>query len=418
MPTAFTHYAHHAARWGAIGLGFSIPLTVSINNVFLALTVLAWLLGGDFRGKLAAFRHPGALAGIALFVLVSLGTLYGEADAHVSTLHLKKYADLMLIPVFLYVFRESAARCQGIAALAASLGLVLVLSYLLQFGLLPAIPSIQGDAHYPVVFKEHLTHNIFMAFGVFLFVWLARTSASGWARVGWGSLAVLAFVNVTVMVHGATGYLVLAGLLLLAGYRAIGWRGLAAAVFGMAIMVFTLMSTTNPFQQRVTKVVNEFLQWHPERPAATSTGWRLEFYQTTLKVVADHPLIGVGTGGFASAYAEKVKDTGKVATQNPHNEFLLMWAQLGIAGLAALIWMFARQWRLAARLPTRLESELGRGLVLTMVIGCMLNSLLLDHTEGLFFAWLTGVLYGGLKWPLPDNDARSATRTIAPTPVP
>ena len=56
-----------------------------------------------------------------------------------------------------------------------------------------------------------------------------------------------------------------------------------------------------------------------------------------------------------------------------------------------------------ARLPTRLESELARGLVVTLVIGCMLNSLLLDHTEGLFYAWLTGVLYGGLKYENSDN---------------
>jgi len=27
----------------------------------------------------------------------------------------------------------------------------------------------------------------------------------------------------------------------------------------------------------------------------------------------------------------------------------------------------------------------------------MLNSLLLDHTEGLLYAWLTGLLYAGLK---------------------
>ncbi|HJQ62933.1 MAG TPA: O-antigen ligase family protein, partial [Burkholderiales bacterium] len=138
--------------------------------------------------------------------------------------------------------------------------------------------------------------------------------------------------------------------------------------------------------------------------------------RNTLSVIADQPLIGVGTGGFAQAYAEKVKGTGKVATQNPHNEFLLMWAQLGIAGLIALIWLFWRQWQLAARLPTRMETDLARALVVTMVIGCMLNSLLLDHTEGLSYAWLTGVLYGGLNnvgsEKAAQSDARAVTEAI------
>jgi hypothetical protein len=36
-------------------------------------------------------------------------------------------------------------------------------------------------------------------------------------------------------------------------------------------------------------------------------------------------------------------------------------------------------------------------LVLTIAVGSLFNSLLLDHTEGLLYAWLTGLLYGGLQ---------------------
>jgi len=35
--------------------------------------------------------------------------------------------------------------------------------------------------------------------------------------------------------------------------------------------------------------------------------------------------------------------------------------------------------------------------VLTIAIGCLFNSLLLDHTEGLLFAWLTALLHAGLE---------------------
>jgi hypothetical protein len=53
-------------------------------------------------------------------------------------------------------------------------------------------------------------------------------------------------------------------------------------------------------------------------------------------------------------------------------------------------------WLSVARLPT-VESRLARVLVLAMIVGCLFNSFLLDHTEGLLYAWLTGVLYGGLR---------------------
>jgi hypothetical protein len=31
-----------------------------------------------------------------------------------------------------------------------------------------------------------------------------------------------------------------------------------------------------------------------------------------------------------------------------------------------------------------------------MVVGCLFNSLLLDHAEGLFFVWLSGVLFAAV----------------------
>jgi len=39
------------------------------------------------------------------------------------------------------------------------------------------------------------------------------------------------------------------------------------------------------------------------------------------------------------------------------------------------------------------------GLLLAMIVGCLFNSWLMDHTEGLLYAWLTGVLFAGLESP-------------------
>jgi uncharacterized membrane protein YccC len=38
---------------------------------------------------------------------------------------------------------------------------------------------------------------------------------------------------------------------------------------------------------------------------------------------------------------------------------------------------------------------LARGVVLTVAVGSLFNSLLIDHTEGLFFAWASGLFYAG-----------------------
>lgn len=395
---SLTRYADHAARWAVIALGFSIPISVAFDNTLLALILAGWLAGGMYRYKiLIILNNPVALSALTLFVLLLAGTLHGVSAAGDAAHYLGKYSDLLFIPVFLFLFRDAATRRNALYALAASLSLVLALSYLIKAGIVPKNPLMLSDANYPVVFKLHLTHNILMAFAAFLFTWLALTATSLRIRLGWVALAILAVINLTMMVHGATGYLVFLGLTLLLGYARNRWRGLGVAAAGIVALAAVLAVIPGPFQERISAIIQETQGWKPDRPAQNSAEFRLEFYRNTLAVIADHPLIGVGTGGFPRAYADKVRGTGKTETRNPHNEFLHITAQVGIAGLAALLWLFWLQWRLAARLASPLECQLARGLVLTMVIGCMFNSLLLDHTEGLLYAWLTGLLYGGIK---------------------
>jgi len=50
-------------------------------------------------------------------------------------------------------------------------------------------------------------------------------------------------------------------------------------------------------------------------------------------------------------------------------------------------------------LPSALERSLAHGLLLAIMSGCLFNSLLLDHTEGLLYGWLSGLLYAGLRSP-------------------
>ena len=398
---SLTRYADHAARWAVIALGFSIPISVAFDNTLLVLILAGWLAGGLYRHQLLIIlNNPVSLSALALFVLLLAGTLYGVREAGDAAHYLGKYSDLLFIPVFLFLFRDAATRRNALYALAASLAIMLALSYLIKAGIVPTNPfAIRGvDNNYgPVVFKLHLTHNILMAFAAFLFAWLALTAASLRIRLGWAALAILAVVNVTMMVKGGTGYLLLCGLALLLGFIRNRWRGLGIVAAGMVALAAALTVVPGPFQERISAIIKQTQGWKPDRPAQHSAEFRLEFYRNTLAIIADHPIIGVGTGGFPQAYADKVRGTGKTETRNPHNEFLLIAVQTGVIGLAALLCLFYLQWRLSARLASPLECHLARGLVLTMVIGCMLNSMLLDHTEGLFYAWLTGLLYAGLK---------------------
>jgi O-antigen ligase len=237
-----------------------------------------------------------------------------------------------------------------------------------------------------------------MAFGAFLYFHFALAAASPRMRVLWLLLAVLALINGTLVVQGVTGYLVFATLALYLGYLSKGWRGLAWAALLAAALVAALLVTPGAFQARVARVQSEIAQWRPGMSDGNSSaGTRIELYRASLAIVQDRPLLGHGTGSFAKAFADKTGGATQLRARNPHSEYLHTMVQLGAVGLASLLFLFVTHWRLAPLLASPLECRLARGLVLTMAVGCLFNSWLMDHTEGLFYAWLTGLLFAGLQ---------------------
>jgi O-antigen ligase len=391
-------YAERGARWCAVALGFSLPISVALDNILLVLVLAGFALGGAYGEKWRALRgNPVAPAALALYAMLLIGSLYGEATPGERQFFLARYRDLLWIPLLLYFFRDAALRRHGLSALAASLALVLLWSTLFKIGVIPKLPFTHGDGVSPVVFKLKLTHNVLMAFAAFLFTHLAFAAATRTLRLAWTALAVLALINVTLLVQGATGYLVVGLLALYVGYGWHRWRGIAFAAALIVLLFAALAVLPGSFQQRMLQMTREASTLTTAPPRLDSSfGLRLEFYRLTLAIVRDHPLAGVGTGGFPRAYARKAQGTSPLEVRNPHNEYLLMAAQIGLIGLALLLHLFWRQWQLAPRLATPLETHLARGLLLTIAVGCLFNSFLLDHTEGLLFAWMTGLLYGGL----------------------
>ena len=153
--------------------------------------------------------------------------------------------------------------------------------------------------------------------------------------------------------------------------------------------------------QRVDQVITEFGAWQPNvadhASNDTSTGERLTFYYNTLQIIKAHPLLGVGTGGFPRAYAEQVAGTGIALAENPHEEYLMLTVQAGLPALLLMLYWLHVQWRAAPRLEGTFRQDAARGLVLTIAISCLVNSSLLDHVEGLFFSYMSAVLFAGLR---------------------
>lgn len=388
-----------AALWIVVAMGFSIPVSTAIDSFLVPAFILCWAAGGRYREKLAAIRgNAFALLPCGLFLLYAAGSVYSPGSTGDIVYALDKAARLLLIPLLIALGPDSRWRDRAIQAFMATVALTLLLSYLVWLGLMPDVAFVKGVPADAVVFKKKATHSVLIAFGVFWCALKAREAVDPRARLLWALAAALGAFNVLFMVLGRTGYFVLVALLLYYLVSNLGRRGvLATAAVALVVGGTVYFTPSSGLHQRTKTTIAEIQDWQAGKPATPLGNMRLESWSNSLEIAREHPLIGVGTGGFAVAYAKQVEGTSMIAAKQPENQYLLTLVQLGSVGLAALLALFAMQWYLASRLATRSDTHLARGLVITMAVGCLFNSFLLDHTESLFYAWLSGLLLAGLQ---------------------
>jgi O-antigen ligase len=384
-------YAASVAGWAVAGLGFSLPISTSLDGILLVVTVVAWLVSGRFAQIPEMVRQDRfVLLFPGLFLLLAIGMTHGLASFGERAKYLWKYDDFLLPLVFVPLFVDPIVRERGLWALSISMGMTLLISLGLASGLIPPSAWFHGNSANAIVFKHQVTHNVLMAFAAFLFAELAMRATVPWHRYGAGLMALGAVADVLMFVQGRTGQLLLCALMLVWSVRRFGQRGLVGGVVAVFALVAMSYALSPVFQGRVAKTVAEAeqSQVEPVAPESSSVGLRLEWYQNTINLIAAHPLIGVGTGSFPRAYTELVTNPAAVKPAHPHNQYLLAGAELGMAGLLALPALFGILWWRFGNAEGNLYRELGQGAVLLMMIGCIFNSFLVDHTEGLFFAWM------------------------------
>jgi len=167
--------------------------------------------------------------------------------------------------------------------------------------------------------------------------------------------------------------------------------------------------------KRAATGVAEAMRWQPgvTEHKPSSIGERLEYYRRSLDLFNAHPFMGVGAGGFPASYENAVRGTASPPTRNPHSEYLLKAVELGVPGLALLLGLFWTVWRTAGRLADPAHAAIARALAITFALASVVTSTFNDHTEGLLFVWLAGVLFAGLSRSGSQIDVAGDVRALA-----
>ena len=367
----------------------SIYLSTSLAIILSGLLGLFWILSARFMVLPDTLKkNPVAAWSLLLFLCFIFGTCYGSATYSEAFSMLMKYRELLFIPVLISFLTTEQYRCWAWKAFVIASVLILLISYLMYFGILDL--NKLGDPS----FKSRITHSIFISLFAFF---CAHKAYDGkrYTQLYW-VLFILSMYNLFFIVEGRTGQLIAVSLVLLFGVQRFTKKVLLLSVLVMVILLALFLT----FSDKATRInegfasTQAYLKSHPEK-TEFSMRQRFTFWKYSVKLIAEKPLLGHGTGGFAKEY-QRVASSELFVTKNPHNEFFMIGVQLGLLGLFIYLGFLSSQYYYAKKLPIK-EKWLAQGVLLSLIVTSLFNSPLMDHAEGHWFTTMIALCFASLQ---------------------
>lgn len=302
------------------------PLPTTLLETLIIATVGVYVLARWRDGWRRPLQTPYDIP-IILLLLAGAISVFVAAD-HRGALGLYRAYFVEPVAIF-YVAVDLARRTEAISRVLIALAIgssVFALINLFVFAqavqhhelnVNSAPSALYGDSNYVAMYLEP---PVALAAGLVLF---ASSFRWRWLGVAW---LIVAGSALFVMFSKGT-YLALAVLAVVAVISIGRWRvPLLAALLAAALVVTRIPAIEDRFST-----------------AVSSLAGRVQLVTVTLRLLHDHPLFGVGLGGYS------FKLNGQTPEVYPHDIWLTFWVEIGLLGVIAfaviLISLMWRGWR-------------------------------------------------------------------------
>jgi O-antigen ligase len=368
---------------------FFMPISTAATNIFMGLTLIAWLLSGGFQTRWHTLRSNWfAWATAGLFLIMCIGSSWSTGSRDDILFQLHKYAKLLFMLPAITLMQEEKWRERGLMAFGAAMLLTLALSLLSVVWPLPFVRGTAGgpsDNHF--VFRDHIAQNLMMSFFALLLLVKGRFASSQGIRLLYLALGFLSIIDILFFVHGRTGYVSLAFNAFVFVMFLGNLRQRIIAILGFALIAVAAAQFSSNFNARVNQAVTEYEEQDEKK--LSSIGQRVEFFKKGMQLMKERPLFGFGTGSYHKEFC-RVADTQEWCLAggfHPHNQFIAFGVQLGIVGLLTYLLYLAVCLKQALLLAPEAR-VMAVGLVATLVADSIFHAPLFLIAEAAFFMLL------------------------------
>ena len=376
-------------------IALSLPWSTSLVAIFAVAALVTMVPFFDARAFLQSLKRPVSILPVALFALALVGTLWSDAPWGARLYAVSPAAKLLMLPVLFYHFERSARGLQVFVAFLVSCTLLMAMSWIVAFH--PGLSLKTFDPQRGIFVKNYIDQSqefalcaVALAYPVITLLRAGRA----WLALLLGAIALSLVVNMAFVIVSRSAMVTMPIMLAVFALLHLRWRAnvvIACVVLALAALAWA----ASPQLRWTTETFLRDYQLYKEKNIPTSIGLRLEYWQKSLRLFAEAPVIGHGTGStrglFEQAAVGRVGAAANVVS-NPHNQTLNIAVQWGVVGVVALYAMW-----LAHLLLFRgegLVAWIGLLVVVQNVFTSLFNSHLFDFHEGWMYVLGVGVAGG------------------------
>ena len=378
------------ARWLLIGLSITILFSPFLSNVIEIMLLGLFIFNKELRSRLANIKKQALAIGAGAFILMLIiGCFYSMADFKETLSSIWGWRKILLLPIALSLFADHVWKDRFIKVSVEFIflcSLLSITSFIWQFEVYRFAPGI--------VIRNYATQGMVFAVAIFSivmgFIYQKKFKVQHeWPHIFYMISLLIALIFMT---PGRSGYLVLIVLSIYFCYRTITYKKNYWAALFVCFLIPLLFLNSSIVKDRINLGINEISNVSAAYEKETSMGSRIIAWKNAIELIKEHPLLGVGTGGYEPAFVDHVKDQKgqeNFLHHDPHNQFLKILAELGIVGLVIFLSFLGSAF---FQRTTPFYFDLSLGMLLAWCGTSLFSSHFSTFTEGRFiYLWL-GVL--------------------------
>lgn len=368
--------------FGPLAFGAVEPWSILIVEVGALLLTLLWLAKQWLDGEIALLWNPLFLPMSAYGVLIGIQLIFKiSAYPHESISEALKYCAYAMLCFLVTQMMIRSSQARKIAMMLAFYGFSIAVFALLQ-GISPngklywvRQPRLGGWIYGPYVNHNHYAGLMELLVPIPLVISLSRLAHEKERITAGVAAAVMAG---TIFLSGSRGgmlavfieFVVLATILL----RTRKGMKVAIGAASFAVVLISLLTWLGG-----KELTNRVSSISTEARTELSGGMRLSIDRDVFRMFRERPLLGWGLGTFPVVYPHFRSFYTNFFVNEAHNDYLQLLSEMGIAGLAVLVWFLAVLFRRVRQKIGNWQSDVNASVTLACalgVIGILVHSFL------------------------------------------